>query len=188
VVLWRADSIPTTHYNTECNSHSVNVITIYPVHTVSYKSNQYQQLHNEHILLHKHPSTYIYSLKSVTARPKYFGNVYGKTLILSMLSAFDGSVLILFRRDMRYMICLMEITVNSASAQNKSGWHQVATECVLRVLSQLPKRSKYDAQQPSVQVLHTHTHTHTHTLDVSIQVRWTLGYIAQLQLLLHCTP
>jgi hypothetical protein len=52
--------------------------------------------------------------------------MFVKTLILSMLSATDGSVLILFRMDMRYRICFMGITVNSASAQNKSGWHQVA--------------------------------------------------------------
>ena len=44
-----------------------------------------------------------------------------KALILSMLSVSDGSVLILFRRDMRYMLCFMAITVNSACAQNKSG-------------------------------------------------------------------
>jgi len=89
-----------------------------------------------------------------------------------MLSAFDASVLILFRRDTRYMICFMGITVNSASAQNKPGWHQVANgvyweffHCYWRGRNMTPNNLRFKCC--------THTHTarfFSSTLNLRIRI------------------
>jgi hypothetical protein len=97
-----------------------------------------------------------------------------------MLSAFDSSVLILlvFRRDMQYMIRFMGISVKSASAQNKSGWHQVANgaywelfRSYLRGRNMTLNNHRFKCRTQTHTHIHlphtntnTHTpHTHTHT-------------------------